>query len=384
MLDLNVLNELEWLVVILYGALLLFIFLYSLTQVSLVISYLKNRKHQPTTPKMYTEWPHVTVQLPVFNERYVAERLIHAVTKLNYPAEKLEIQVLDDSTDDTLQITRKVAAEYRDKGLDVTVLHRTDRSGYKAGALAVGMEQAKGEFIAIFDADFIPDADFLIMTIPHFQTEKVGVVQTRWEHLNKDYSGLTRLQAFGLDAHFTVEQGGRNASGYFINFNGTAGVWRKQTIEDAGGWSSDTLTEDLDLSYRAQLKGWDFVYREDIGSPAELPAAMNALKNQQFRWTKGAAECTRKNLGKVWRAKHLPWSTKIHALFHLMNSFIFICVMGTAILSVPLLFIKEKLGQDSIMVAAGSVFLLSMCFLIWFYWVSYHRMHPKKNFLQFL
>lgn len=384
MLDLNVLNELEWLVVILYGALLLFIFLYSLTQVSLVISYLKNRKHQPTTPKMYTEWPHVTVQLPVFNERYVAERLIHAVTKLNYPAEKLEIQVLDDSTDDTLQITRKVAAEYRDKGLDVTVLHRTDRSGYKAGALAVGMEQAKGEFIAIFDADFIPDADFLIMTIPHFQTEKVGVVQTRWEHLNKDYSGLTRLQAFGLDAHFTVEQGGRNASGYFINFNGPAGVWRKQTIEDAGGWSSDTLTEDLDLSYRAQLKGWDFVYREDIGSPAELPAAMNALKNQQFRWTKGAAECTRKNLGKVWRAKHLPWSTKIHALFHLMNSFIFICVMGTAILSVPLLFIKEKLGQDSIMVAAGSVFLLSMCFLIWFYWVSYHRMHPKKNFLQFL
>lgn len=384
MLDSISLNGLEWSVVVVYFLLLTFIFFYSLTQVSLVIHYLKSRKSKPTTPEMKADWPHVTVQLPVFNEKYVAERLIHAVTKLNYPSDKLEIQVLDDSTDDTLDITQKVAATYREKGFDISVVHRTDRSGFKAGALAKGMEVCKGEFIAIFDADFIPEADFLIKTIPHFQTENVGVVQTRWEHLNQNYSGLTRLQAFGLDAHFTVEQGGRNAANYFINFNGTAGVWRKQTIADAGGWSSDTLTEDLDLSYRAQLKGWKFVYREDIGSPAELPAAMNALKNQQFRWTKGAAECTRKNLGKVWQAAHLPLSTKIHALFHLMNSFIFICVIGTAILSVPMLFIKEKLGQDSIMVAAGSVFLLSMSFLIWFYWVSYHRMHPNKNFFQFL
>ncbi len=368
----------------LYFGLLLFIFFYSLTQLNLVWKYSRSRQEDAKTPEAPEEWPMVTVQLPIFNEKYVAKRLIDCVAVLDYPQDKLQIQVLDDSTDETLEISRKAARHWQEMGLDIEVVNRTDRSGFKAGALAYGLNQAKGDYIAIFDADFVPDPAFLKKTVPHFQDEKVGVVQTRWEHLNSDYSTLTTLQAFGLDAHFTVEQGGRNAAGFFINFNGTAGIWRKETIEDAGGWSSDTLTEDLDLSYRAQLRGWQFVFREDIGSPAELPAAINALKTQQFRWTKGAAECTMKNLGKVWRAKGLSLDTKIHALFHLMNSFIFICVMGTALLSVPMLFIKEKIGQDSLILAAGSLFLFSLGFLIAFYWVAFRAMNPGKGFFGFL
>lgn len=368
----------------LYFGLLLFIFLYSLTQLNLVVKYARAKKHTQLIPKDPSEWPMVTVQLPIFNELYVTERLIDCVATLDYPADRLEIQVLDDSTDETLEISRKAAERWRKKGIDITVVTRPDRKGFKAGALAYGMDIAKGEYIAIFDADFVPDKAFLKKTVPHFADDRVGVVQTRWEHLNSDFSTLTILQAFGLDAHFTVEQAGRNAAGFFINFNGTAGIWRKQTIIDAGGWSSDTLTEDLDLSYRAQLRGWQFVFREDIGSPAELPAAIHALKTQQFRWTKGAAECTMKNLGKVWRAKGLPLDTKVHALFHLMNSFIFICVMGTALLSVPVLFIKEKIGQDSLILAGGSIFLLSLVFLISFYWVAFKAMHPTKGFGKFI
>lgn len=383
MLDWN-LNWWEIIVLFLYFGMLLFIFLYSLTQLNLVLKYRSRKRDNKTVPKQAGEWPMVTVQLPVFNEKYVTKRLIDSVCQLDYPKEKLEIQVLDDSTDETLEISRNAAKHWAEQGIDIQVLHRTDRSGFKAGALAYGLDKAKGEFIAIFDADFIPDPDFLKQTVPHFQNEKVGVVQTRWEHLNSDFSMLTNLQAFGLDAHFTVEQGGRNEADFFINFNGTAGIWRKETINDAGGWSSDTLTEDLDLSYRAQLRGWKFIYREDVGSPAELPAAINALKTQQFRWTKGAAECTMKNLGKVWRAKKLPIDTKIHALFHLMNSFIFICVIGTALLSVPLLFIKEKIGEDQLIFAGASVFLLSLIFLISFYWVAFRTIHPNKNFVQFL
>ncbi|MCL4130542.1 UNVERIFIED_CONTAM: hypothetical protein GTU68_034570 [Idotea baltica] len=282
----------------------------------------------------------VTIQLPVFNELYVVERLIDTVVLIDYPLGKMEIQVLDDSTDESFDIAATKVAEWKAKGVNIKHVKRPERIGFKAGALAYGLELAEGEFTAIFDADFVPDPTFLQRTLPQFKDDKVGVVQTRWEHLNEDYSLLTRLQAFGLNAHFSIEQGGRNASSHFINFNGTAGVWRNTCIAEAGGWESDTLTEDLDLSYRAQLKGWKFVYKEKIGSPAELPAAMTALKNQQYRWTKGAAECAVKNLPRVFANKEMTFGSKIHALFHLLSSFVFVCVIATAVLSVPLLFVK--------------------------------------------
>src|SRR6056297_2782400 len=290
----------DWIIVGLYLFFLTFILLYSLVQLSLVLSYKRYRKqHAGDADSAYEvddpELPTVTVQLPVFNERYVVERLIDSIAQL------------DDSTDDSKNIAIRRVAHWRDRGVDIRHVTRPDRKGYKAGALAFGLEQARGEYIAIFDADFVPRKDFLLGALPPFRDAQVGMVQTRWEHLNRDYSILTRLQAFALDAHFSVEQGGRNAGGHFMNFNGTAGVWRKETIADAGGWSDDTLTEDLDLSYRAQLKGWRFVFLEATGAPAELPAVMSALKTQQFRWNKGAAECARKNLGKVFRNPSLPW-----------------------------------------------------------------------------
>lgn len=313
----------------------------------------------------------VTIQLPVFNELYVVERLIDAVCAFDYPKDKMEIQLLDDSTDESVEVGRKKVEEMAAKGFDIKQIIRPERTGFKAGALSYGLDICKGEFVAIFDADFVPRTDFLLQTVPYFYTsDKVGVVQTRWEHLNEDYSLITRLQAFGLDAHFTVEQMGRNAAHHFINFNGTAGVWRKETIYNAGGWQSDTITEDLDLSYRAQLKGWDFIYLPEIGSPAELPAEMNALKAQQFRWTKGAAECTVKNMPRVLNAKGLGFSHKVHASFHLMNSVVFLCILGTSLLSVPMLMIKNNFEQYQILFVIASAFLVSFFILGYFYWVS--------------
>lgn len=286
--------------------------------------------------------PRVTVQLPLYNEKYVAERLIRCVAAFDYPKELLEIQVLDDSTDDTVGIVQQVVAEFQEQGFDVVHVRRPERTDYKAGALQYGMECCKGEFIAIFDADFLPDSKFLQYALPHFKNEAVGVVQTRWGHINENYSALTKLQSYALNAHFTVEQTGRNLNGHFINFNGTAGIWRRTCIEDAGGWQGDTLTEDLDLSYRAQLKQWKFVFLQDVTSPAELPAEMNALKSQQYRWAKGAAECVVKNLGKVFGASHLTLGTKINAFFHLMNSFVWVCLFISGLLLLPFLHVANK------------------------------------------
>lgn len=362
----------ELAVIIVYGALLTFILFYSFIQLHLTIIYRRNHKKTLSAkPIPDSELPMVTVQLPLYNEMYVVERLLDCIAQFDYPREKLEIQVLDDSTDESFEIGAAKVKELQDQGLDIQHIKRPVRKGYKAGALAYGMEFCKGEFIAIFDADFLPNPDFLRKTIPFFNSDKVGVVQTKWEHLNEDYSLLTRLQAFGLDAHFSIEQKGRNAAKHFINFNGTAGVWRKSCIEDAGGWHSDTITEDLDLSYRAQLKGWEFTYLENVGSPSELPAAMNALKNQQFRWTKGAAECMRKNLWKVLKNRELPMSTKIHAVFHLMNSFLFICVFVLAVLSVPMLFIKKDFPEYETIFKLASVYMTSLLILGFFYWTSY-------------
>lgn len=369
----------EIVLIFIYGLALSFIFLYSIVQINLVYNYVSKRKNQEPTPVLNeSELPFVTVQLPLYNELYVVERLIDAVTLFDYPKDKFEIQLLDDSNDETLNIVATKVKQYQSLGFSIYQHQRKNRVGFKAGALAEGMKIVKGEFIAIFDADFLPKPNFLRQTLPYFKNEKIGVVQTKWEHINKNYSLLTRLQAFGLDAHFTVEQTGRNVGNHFINFNGTAGIWRKSCIEDSGGWESDTLTEDLDLSYRAQLKGWEFKYLQELGSPAELPAAMSALKTQQFRWTKGAAECTRKNLLRVLNNKNIAFKTKLHALFHLMNSSIFICIVLLSVLSIPMLMIKNNFIQYTTLFKYGSFFILSLVFLSIYYFVSLASDYKNK------
>lgn len=331
-----------------YTGALLYITFYCLLQFHLLYHYKKKGVSEkfPDLDFDNDELPLVTIQLPIFNEMYVVDRLIDSITKIEYPKDRLQIQILDDSTDETVNLSQKKVDEYLAKGFDIELRHRVDRTGYKAGALKEGMKTAKGEFIAIFDADFLPNPNFLRDTIPHFQNEKVGVVQTRWEHINEDYSIITKLQALQLNVHFTVEQNGRRKGDYLLQFNGTAGVWRTRTIEEAGGWEADTLTEDLDLSIRAQLKGWKIMFLEDIGSPAELPAEMNGLKSQQYRWMKGGAETARKMLPTVWRSD-LPFSTKLHATAHLMASGIFVFVFLIGVFSVPLIFGMSQIGIDT-------------------------------------
>ncbi len=312
--------------------------------------------------------PFVTVQLPIFNEQYVVERLVDQIVKLDYPKDKFEIHLLDDSTDETIEISRKKVAEYQAKGFNIELIHRTDRSGYKAGALKAAMPRAKGNFIAIFDADFLPRTDFLKATVPYFNNPKTGLVQTRWEHINEGYSVLTRLQAMQLNVHFTVEQQGRKAGNCLLQFNGTAGVWRRSCIEDAGGWEADTLTEDLDLSYRAQLKGWDISYLEKFGSPAELPAEMNGLKSQQFRWMKGGAENARKLLPTIWKSD-LTTRKKLHATGHLMGSGVFICIFISAIISVPLVSVLHTVTMGVDLRFMG-IFLLGLPAILAVYYVA--------------
>lgn len=375
----------------LYFCLLLFIFLYSVVAFYLTVVYLKS-KSQPKkqgnlSVLLENNYPVVTIQLPVYNEMYVIERLIDAVCQFDYPTEKLEIQVLDDSTDETVVIIANKVAEWQTKGVDIQYIRRDDRKGFKAGALDFGMKQCRGEFIAIFDADFVPESDFLKKTIfPFIKNENIGVVQTRWGHLNQDYSLLTKLQAFALNAHFRVEQVGRNKGNHFINFNGTAGIWRKTCIEDAGGWSADTLTEDLDLSYRAQLKGWKFKYIEKVVVPAELPISMKGLKNQQFRWSKGAAECTRKNLGKVLKSKDLSLWTKFTATFHLLNSSLYLAIAGLILLSVPLLLLAKNNPIYTNMYDYFGVFLLNTLFLGFMYFIATkdENKNSVKEFMKFL
>jgi len=288
-------------------------------------------------------YPFVTVQLPIYNEMYVVERLIDSIAGFDYPRDRFEIHVLDDSTDETVEIVRRKVEEYKAKGVQIEQIRREKRQGFKAGALRDGMKYANGEFIAIFDADFLPEPSFLKKTIHYFEDDNVGVVQTRWEHINRDYSLITKLQALQLNVHFTVEQVGRMAGGYMLQFNGTAGVWRREAIDDAGGWEADTLTEDFDLSIRAQLKGWKIKYLEEVGSPAELPAEMNAFKSQQFRWMKGGAETARKMLPTVWHSPNLSLRQKIHATSHLLASTVFVFVFITGLASVPLLFALGEL-----------------------------------------
>lgn len=360
----------EYIVVGIYLLTMLLLFLYSMGQLHLTLAYLKARKNNPSKTPTLSKYPFVTIQLPVYNEKYVVERLIDAVIKIDYPKNKFEIQVLDDSTDETIEIiANKVKNE---NGVTIEHIRRPERTGFKAGALAYGMERAKGEYIAIFDADFVPPADFLLKTIPHFINKKIGVVQTRWGHLNRNYSQFTKIQAFALNAHFSVEQTGRNYSNSFINFNGTAGVWRKECIQDAGGWSADTLTEDLDLSYRAQMKGWHFKFLEEVETPAELPVLMPAIKSQQYRWNKGAAETAVKNLRKVWRGS-FPLKTKLHATTHLLNSSIFVLLLLGGLFSLPVLYIKYLHPEINLFFHLASILLIGFLSIGFFFWVASKR-----------
>jgi cellulose synthase/poly-beta-1,6-N-acetylglucosamine synthase-like glycosyltransferase len=323
-------------VLVIYGMAMLFILLYGLSQMHLLYVFL--RRSPSAVSSVSLSEPaiqKVTIQLPIYNERYVVERLLHAVARIDYPRDKIEIQILDDSTDETSEIIKNTILLYPE--VPFIHLQRSDRKGFKAGALKYGLEKAKGDLIAIFDSDFIPDADFIHKTSFHFEDPEVGMVQTRWAHINKEYSLMTRLQAFALDAHFVIEQTGRNIQGAFINFNGTGGIWRKSCILDSGNWQDDTLTEDLDLSYRAQQKGWKFIYRPDVESPAELPPVMSAIKSQQFRWTKGGAECARKHLADVFK-KPFATKVKLHATAHLLNAMIFPAVLMVSFCSVLMWF----------------------------------------------
>ncbi len=310
----------------------------------------------------------VTIQLPLYNELYVVERLIDAVCEIEYPKDRLEIQVLDDSTDETTSITEKIVKQKQKEGFDIVHIRRGTREGFKAGALKEGLKTAKGEYIAIFDADFIPHKNFLKKTLSFFYDENVGMVQTRWEHINSDYSILTKAQALALDGHFVIEQTVRNKAGFFINFNGTGGIWKRECIEDAGNWHADTLTEDLDLSYRAQLNGWRFVFLQDFTSPAELPSEINALKTQQFRWTKGAIETAKKILPLVWKS-NVPLRVKLQSTFHLTNNLVFPFILLAAILNVPLIFIKNS-GSHEAYFAILSLFVLAFVSSFLFYLYS--------------
>ncbi|NCS87892.1 MAG: glycosyl transferase family 2 [Ignavibacteria bacterium CG2_30_36_16] len=320
----------------------------------------KNKQNEKFEP---TEF--VTIQLPLYNELYVVERIIDTTCEIEYPKDKFEIQVLDDSTDETVNIVAGIVEKKQAEGFNIYHIRRDSRKGFKAGALREGLKSAKGVFIAIFDADFIPKKDFLKKTLSFFTDDKVGMVQTRWEHLNGDYSILTKAQALALDGHFVIEQSVRNKAGFFINFNGTGGVWRKSCILDAGNWQDDTLTEDLDLSYRAQLNGWRFVFLKDFTSPAELPSEINALKNQQFRWTKGAIETAKKILPLVWKSR-VPLRIKLQATFHLTNNLVFPFILLSAILNVPLIFIKNS-GSHEAYFALLSMFVLAFVSSFLFY-----------------
>ena len=359
-----------YIVIGLYTLALTYITFYCLIQFHLLLKYGKDKRRNKGIPPDLSAWgnalPAVTIQLPIFNERFVVERLIDNIVMMDYPSDRLQIQVLDDSTDDTQEVCKQKVEVYRQQGINIDYIHRKDRDGFKAGALRDGLTSATGEFIAIFDADFLPHHDFLTQTLPYLKDEKVGVVQTRWDHINGDYSIITKLQAFQLNVHFTIEQSGRQSGNYLLQFNGTAGVWRRRAIEDAGGWEADTLTEDLDLSYRAQLKGWKIKYRQDIASPAELPVEMNGLKSQQFRWMKGGAENARKLLPAVFRSA-IPLSQKIHATAHLLSSSVFLVVFALAVLSVPTLFL---VGTIHLNMRIYWIFMLGLLTVGWVYFVA--------------
>jgi len=345
---------------------------YGIHRYQLVYLYYKHRRNLPRRSASFAQLPRVTIQLPMFNERFVAERVIDHTCAIDYPRELLEIQVLDDSTDDTTEIADRVVRRWRDAGFNIRLIHRENRAGFKAGALDNGLGQTDSQFILIFDSDFIPPRNILRETIHYFTDPRVGMVQARWEHLNRDQSLLTRTQAIMLDGHFVIEHTARNRSGRFMSFNGTAGMWRRECITDAGGWQHDTLTEDLDLSYRAQMKGWRFHFLKDLVSPAELPPEMLAFKAQQARWAKGGAQTARKLLPRILGSR-LPAKVKWEAFFHLTSCTSYVWMVLLTLLMFPVLYLKMSLFQDDMLGRAlfdGSLLLLATCSAGTFYVAS--------------
>jgi cellulose synthase/poly-beta-1,6-N-acetylglucosamine synthase-like glycosyltransferase len=354
----------------------------------LVYLYMRHRDNVPQPLPPLDPLPVVTIQLPIYNEMYVVDRLVDAVCRIRYPRERLEIQVLDDSTDETRAIAELAVRRYVAQGFDIKYLHRTDRTGYKAGALEAGLKVARGEFIAIFDADFVPSPDFLERTLPQFAPPEVGMVQARWGHINRDYSLLTRIQAILLDGHFVLEHGSRNRAGCFFNFNGTAGIWRREVIGDAGGWQHDTLTEDLDLSYRAQLRGWRFVFLQDLEVPAEVPVEMNAFKSQQHRWAKGSIQTCRKVLPQIL-ASDLPWLVKAEAFFHLTANFNYLLMVALSILMFPAMYVRYSMGWYEMLLIDVPFFFAATFSVGNFYIVCQKQLFPatwteRLRYLPFL
>jgi cellulose synthase/poly-beta-1,6-N-acetylglucosamine synthase-like glycosyltransferase len=357
-----------------YFFVLIILAVYGWHRYYLVYLYMKHRDRQPQRLPPLAVTPIVTIQLPLYNEMYVADRLIDAVCRIEYPRASLEIQVLDDSTDETRGIAELAVRRFAAQGIDIKYYHRADRGGFKAGALEAGLKVARGEFIAIFDADFLPTADFLTKLMPHFSHEKVAMVQARWGHINEDYSLLTRIQAILLDGHFILEHGGRNRGGRFFNFNGTAGIWRRAAIDDAGGWQHDTLTEDLDLSYRAQLRGWQFVFVPDVVAPAEVPVEMNAFKSQQHRWAKGSIQTCRKLLPTILRS-NLPLGVKTEAFFHLTANFNYILMCVLSILMFPAMVIRYNMGWYEMLLIDIPMFFAATFSFCNFYTVCQREVH---------
>jgi len=352
-----------------YFVVLLILSIYGSHRYVMAYLYYKHKGNLPAPKARFDRLPRVTIQLPVYNEMYVVERLIDAVARIDYPRDRLEIQVLDDSTDETQGIARAKVARLREQGVDIAYLHRSSREGYKAGALQEGLKVARGELVAVFDADFVPSPEFLRRSVHFFTDERIGMVQVRWEHLNREYSHLTQAQAIFLDGHFVIEHTARNRSDRFFNFNGTAGIWRRATIEDAGGWQHDTLTEDLDLSYRAQLAGWRFVYLPEVVSPAEVPVEMNAFKSQQHRWAKGSVQTARKLLPRILRG-NLSRQVKVEAFFHLTANFTYpLMIMLTVLMPVSMV-IRFKHGWYEVLLLDLPFFWTATVSVVLFYVAS--------------
>ncbi|MQA31080.1 MAG: glycosyltransferase [Luteitalea sp.] len=357
-----------------YFFVLIILAVYGWHRYYIVYLYMRYRGQESQPGPALSPTPVVTIQLPLYNEMYVADRLIEAVCAMDYPRELLEVQVLDDSTDETRSIAEMAVRRFAAEGIDIKYLHRTDRTGYKAGALEAGLKVARGEFIAIFDADFLPTPDFLTRMMPHFSSDRIAMVQARWGHINQNYSLLTKIQSILLDGHFVLEHGGRNRAGRYFNFNGTAGVWRRLAIDDAGGWQHDTLTEDLDLSYRAQLRGWKFVFVSDVIAPAEVPVEMNAFKSQQHRWAKGSIQTCRKLLPTILRAD-VPLRVKAEAFFHLTANFNYPLMCVLSVLIFPSMVIRYNMGWYEMLLIDIPLFFAATFSLCNFYLVCQREIH---------
>jgi cellulose synthase/poly-beta-1,6-N-acetylglucosamine synthase-like glycosyltransferase len=367
----------DWALLIPYFGTLLILSVYGLHRFETIRTYFKHRsKATGEPPKRFEQLPRVTIQLPLYNERYVLERLIDEVVKIEYPRALLQIQVLDDSTDDTHPFAEALCEKYKNIGYPIEYLHRTNREGFKAGALQEGLKSATGEFIAVFDADFIPPPDFLMKTIHHFAGEKVGVVQTRWSYLNRDFNFLTEVEALLLDGHFILEHGARSRAGYFFNFNGTAGMLRREMIDDAGGWQHDTLTEDSDLSYRAQLKGWKFVYLPGLDCPSELPVEVHGFQIQQFRWAKGLTQCAQKLLPGILRS-NIPLRAKFEAIMHLTPNISYPLMIVVSALMLPVMIVRFYMGVWQMMVLDFPLIVASFWSISAFYLVAQRELYPK-------